>query len=260
MTHATDVIVQMEAHRSIRAYKTEPLGRELIEMIIGAGQRAATSSNLQQYSVVVVQDAAKRAKMAELCGNQKHIGQAPVFLAWCADLSRLARVAARRGLPNVADGVENFLVSAVDVALVMQNATLAAESLGLGTCYIGAIRNDTAAVIDLLDLPPLVFPIAGMTVGWPAEEPMIKPRLPLEGVVHWESYGVDEAGETAVLEAYDETIRATGLYAGRQVKVKGVVETEVADYSWQAHSARRTAYAKRREMREVLAKQGFLLK
>ncbi len=133
-----------------------------------AGQRAATSSNMQLTSVVAVTDAATRRTLSELCGDQKHIAQAPIFLAWCADRARLDRACELRGYTQDTTTVESFLVAAVDVAIAMQNATLAAESLGLGTCYIGAIRNNPQDVIELLQLPKHVMPIAGMTVGWPA--------------------------------------------------------------------------------------------
>ena len=93
-----------------------------------------------------------------------------------------------RGIDQVTDYVENFLVAAVDVAIAAQNAALAAESLGLGMCYIGSIRNNTARVIELLELPRLVFPVVGMTIGWPAAQPMIRPRLPVSAVLHWEKY------------------------------------------------------------------------
>ena len=129
--------------------------------------------------MVAVTDAAKRARLAELCGNQEHIAQAPVFLAWCADLARLDRACELRGYTQVTGYVENFLVAAVDAAIAAQTAALAAESLGLGICYIGSIRNNTQAVIDLLELPRLVFPVTGMTLGWPAAEPPMRPRLPL---------------------------------------------------------------------------------
>ena len=166
-------------HGSVRKYRPDPIPAETIEAIVSAAQRTSTSSNLQAYSVVAVTDAAKRARLAELCGNQEHIAQAPVFLAWCADLARLDRACELRGYTQVTAYVENFLVAAVDAVIAAQTAALAAESLGLGICYIGSIRNNTQAVIDLLGLPRLVFPITGMTVGWPAAEPLVRPRLPL---------------------------------------------------------------------------------
>ncbi len=243
-------------HGSVRKYKPDSVPQEIVETFVVAGQRASTSSNLQMTSVVAVTDAATRARLSEICGGQAHVAQAPLFLAWCADLTRLDRACRLRGYTQVTDYVENFLVAAVDVAIAAQNAALAAESLGLGICYIGSIRNDTAAVIELLKLPRLVFPIVGMTVGWPVEPPTIRPRLPLSAILHWEQY--DPTPKDAELAAYDRAMVATGIYGGRQVPVPDR-PAEIADYGWTEHSARRVAQALRTDLREVLRRQGFAL-
>jgi FMN reductase (NADPH) len=250
----TPTIEQIYRHASVRKYKPDPVPAGWVEAIVAAGQRSSTSSNLQTYSVVAVTETETRVRLAELCGNQGHIAQAPVFLAWCADLNRLDRVCALRGYGQVASYVENFLVAAVDAAVAMQTATLAAESLGLGMCYIGAIRNQPEEVIALLDLPHLVFPISGMTLGWPAVEPFLRPRLPLDAVLHWERY--DPAGEVEHLQAYDRAMKETGIYRGRQVPVPGK-EGDVEEYGWLEHSARRASKPWRTGLREMLSQQGF---
>ncbi len=251
------VLELIHRHRSIRKYQPDPVPREAIETIVAACQRTSTSSNLQMFSVVAVTDAATRARLAELCGKQEHVAQAPVFLAWCADLARLDRACELRGHTQVTDYVENFLVAAVDAAIASQTAVLAAESLGLGICYIGSIRNNVAAVIELLKLPRLVFPVVGMTLGWPAVEPSLRPRLALSAVLHWGAY--DPQPKDAELAEYDRIMAATGIYGGRQVPVPGQ-PGEMADYGWLEHSARRVAQAWRQEMRGVLEQQGFGLK
>jgi FMN reductase (NADPH) len=253
----TPTIDQIHRHYSVRAYKLDAVAPATVERIVAAGQRASTSSNLQTYSVVAVTDAGKRTRLAELCGGQQQILQAPVFLAWCADLSRLDRICALRGYEHESSYVESFLVAAVDAALAMQNAALAAESLGLGMCYIGAIRNNPDQVIDLLELPRLVFPISGMTLGWPAAEPFIRPRLPLTAILHWEGYGTD--GEEQDMVDYDTAMIETGIYKGRQVPVPGQ-EGEMEDYGWLEHTARRASKAVRTELRQTLEEQGFPLK
>jgi nitroreductase len=254
MHMTTPTIEQIYRHYSVRAYKPDPVPTGLVEAIVAAGQRASTSSNLQTYSVVAVLDGDRRARLAELCGNQKHIPQAPVFLAWCADLSRLDRVCAQRGYQQITAYVENFLVAAVDAAIAMQTAALAAESLGLGICYIGAIRNQPAEVIKLLELPPLVFPISGMTLGWPAAKPFIRPRLSPDTILHWETY--DTTGEEELLAEYDQAMIDTGIYRGRQVPVPGN-KGQMENYGWLEHSARRASMDLRTELRQVLARQGF---
>jgi FMN reductase (NADPH) len=123
-------------------------------------------------------------------------------------------------------------------------------------CYIGAIRNHPEKVIDLLGLPSLVFPISGMTLGWPAVEPFIRPRLPLDAVLHWEVY--DASGEPEALEAYDRAMVETGIYRGRQVEMPGQ-DGKMEDYGWMEHSARRASTPARTELRQVLEQQGFAL-
>ena len=254
---STPTIEQIYQHRSIRAYKSDPIPKSMIEEIVAAGQRASTSSNLQMFSVVVVTDQQKRNQLATYCGDQAHIRQAPVFIAWCADLNRLSRVCALRGHDHAYEYVENFLVSAVDVALLMQTATLAAESLGLGMCYIGAIRNQPADVIKLLELPRLVMPISGMTLGWPDDDPIIKPRLSTEAIIHWETY--DSSREEPMLRHYDHVMAETGIYDGRQVPVPGSPD-EMEAYGWMEHSARRVSQQSRKGLRDVLEQKEFLLK
>lgn len=244
-------------HSSVRNYKTDPLPAHVIETIISAAQCASTSSNLQAYSIVAVTDLVKRTRLSKLCGNQAHIHEAPVFLAWCADLARLERVCKLRGYTQVTEYTENFLIAAIDVSIVAQNAALAAESLGLGVCYIGSIRNKPAEVIDLLGLPRLTFPLIGMTLGWCDKKPDNKPRLPLQSVLHWESY--THVAEDENLRSYDATMIATGIYSGRQVPVPGKLE-EMEDYGWTEHSARRVSLTARTELRAILEKQGFPLK
>ena len=252
---STPTIQQISQHGSVRAYKPDPIDPEIVAAIVSSGQRAATSSNLQMYSIVVITDPAERARMQAFCGGQQHISQAPVFLTWCADLSRLERICHRQGSEQRAGYVENYTLAVVDTAIAAQNAALAAESLGLGTCYIGAIRNSPREVIEMLDLPPLVFPLVGMTMGWPLKPPTVRPRLPLDAILHWDRY--NPAEESVRLADYDREMTATGIYAGRQVGPDDPVPQ--ADYGWQEHSARRVSQVLRPHLREVLLEQGFTL-
>ncbi len=250
----TPTIELIQQHASVRKYTSEPVPPGMVEVIVAAAQRTSTSSNLQTYSVVAVTEGDRRERLAKLCGDQAHILQAPVFLVWCADRSRLDRVCKLRGYQQVTDYVESTLVAVIDAAIAMQTAALAAESLGLGMCYIGGIRNHPEEVVNLLGLPRLVFPISGMTLGWPAVEPRLRPRLPLEAVLHWECY--DRTNEDRALRAYDREMVATGIYEGRQVSVPGV-EGEVEDYGWLEDSARRASRAARTVLRQTLEGQGF---
>ena len=249
----TPTIDLIKRHGSVREYKPDPIPEDWIEIIITAGQRASTSSNLQTYSAIVTTDPDKKRRIQEISGDQKHISQAPVFILWCADFSRLRRVCVLQGHKIEAGYMENFMVATVDAAIAMQNAALAAESMGLGICYIGALRNDPDAVIKLFDLPELVFPVAGMTLGWPIEPPFIRPRLPLSAVLHWESYHSDDQ---VYLKEYDQWMIETGIYQGRQVDK----ESDPSQYGWMEHSARRSSKPSRPHLRESIVNAGFTMK
>jgi len=248
------VLQLINQHGSCRAYTSDPLEVETVQAIVSAAQRASTSSNLQAFSVIAVTQAEKRARLAELTG-QGHVAQAPVFLTWCADLARLERVAELRGLQQNSAYIESFLTAVVDAALAAQNAALAAESVGLGICYIGSLRNKPREVIDLLKIPRLVFPVFGMTLGWPAKTHRPRPRLGQEAILHWEEYNPDQ--DTA-LKAYDREMAATGIYNQRQVQIPGR-PGEMEDYGWLEHTARRVSQPMRTFLRQILQEQGFPL-
>ena len=249
----TPTIELIYRHGSVREYKTDPVPDALVEKVVAAGQRASTSSNLQTYSVVVTTDIDKLKQIQEITGGQKHITQAPVFLLWCADFSRLKRVCLHQGYQINADTLENFLVGAVDAAIASQVAGLAAESLGLGFCYIGAIRNHPRRIISLFQLPALVYPVFGMTLGWPVKSPLIRPRLPLEAILHREIYHQDDLD---LLKEYDQAMIDTGIYAGRQVDRQ---DQDPAEYGWMEHSARRVIKPSRPQLRETILEAGFKL-
>ena len=172
----------IKRHRSIRKYKPDPLTAEQIAAIVSAAQMASTSSNVQAYSVIGVTDPAKKKRLAELSGNQAYVEQCPLFLVWCADLHRLKLACAKQHTEMMHGMMENFIIATVDTALAAQNAALAAESMGLGIVYIGGIRNNPQGVVECLSLPELVYPVFGMCVGYPDQEPEIRPRPQMDMV------------------------------------------------------------------------------
>ncbi len=201
-----ETIAGMLGHRSVRAYRPDPVPEGTLETLVAAASSAATSSNLQTWSVVAVRDPATLAALAEVASGQKHIRQCPLFLVWIADLSRNARLGEAEGV--TLEGLpyfESFLVAAVDAALAAQNAVVAAESLGLSTVYIGALRNDVERVAGLLGLPPGAVGVFGLCVGYAANPGEVKPRLPQATVLHHERYGTD--AEAAQRAAYDALLR-----------------------------------------------------
>jgi nitroreductase len=198
------VLQTLFAHRSVRAFSKEPVPEEWLRQIIGAAQSAATSSNLQTWSVIAVCESARRERFAALAGNQGFIARAPIFLAWCADLSRAHRIAAQKQHQlEGTDYLEAFLVATIDAALAAQNATIAAESLGLGACYVGALRNRPEEVAIELGLPQHVFALFGMSLGYPdpGKQSAIRPRLQQQAILHFERYSAE--GEAEAIKSYD---------------------------------------------------------
>lgn len=180
-------------HRSVRKFSDEPIPEGTVAGLVAAAQSAATSSMLQTWSVVSVQDSERRLAIAKLCGGQRQIERAAWFFAWCLDLHRVKTLAERAGLSTEAVGLmEMFTVGAVDTALAAERFVVAAERLGLGTCYIGALRNHPEAVRDLLGLPAGTAGLFGLCLGVPSEEAKaaIKPRLGQDAVWHREQYNV----------------------------------------------------------------------
>lgn len=202
-----EVLSTLLDHRSVRSYRDAPLPEGTLETLIAAAQSASTSSNLQPWSVVAVEDPARKARLSELSGAQKHILQAPLFLVWLADLSRIRRIAERRASdPAGIEALEHLLLAVADTSLAAQNAFIALESLGLGGVYIGGIRNHPEQVAAELNLPPHILPVVGLCVGWPdpATPTGIKPRLPQEAVLHRETYSAET--ETAAIAAYESRL------------------------------------------------------
>jgi nitroreductase len=215
------VIASLLEHRSVRGYKPDELPAGTLETLIAAAQSAATSSNLQTWSVVAVNDPEKRAEFARIANNQKHIMECPLFLCWIADVSRLERIGAEEKVALEGTGfLETFLVAAIDAALAAQNAVVAAESLGLSTVYIGAMRNDVTRVAELLALPPGAMCVFGLCVGYPKEgvTNALKVRLPQAAILHRERY--DASHERELRAAYDKELESYSR------------QHEMAHYTW----------------------------
>lgn len=247
-----DMIRHLQAHRSIRRFKQEEVTQEQLEQIIGSAQSASTSSNMQAYSVISIRKADTRRQLAALAGGQHYVEACPLFLVWCADLHR-AQAAVRLHTGDatlqVPQNVETFLVATVDAALAAQNAAVAAEALGLGTVFIGGLRNDMRRVIELLELPELVYPIFGMCIGKPDQSPTPRPRLAMEAVYHEERY--NQADLVKHIRAYDETLAQ--YYASRTGGSKQA--------AWSGELASRLrAERLRPELYDIITSQGFQFK
>ena len=199
-----ETIASLLDHRSVRSFLPDALPPGTLETLIAAAQSAATSSNMQWWSAVAVTDPAKKKVLAEIAGGQKHIEQCPLFIAWIADMSRNQRISNATKTPfETMPWLETFMVASIDAALAAQNAVVAAESMGLRTVYIGAMRNDPGRVAELLGLPPQTVVVFGLCVGYATEKGAgeVKPRLPQAVVLHTERY--DASKEEALRAAYD---------------------------------------------------------
>ncbi|MEQ6885249.1 oxygen-insensitive NADPH nitroreductase [Salicola sp. Rm-C-2C1-2] len=240
------VIDLLKSHRSIRKFTNDKMPHERLLELVQAGQSAATSSHIQAYSVIHVTNTANRETMAELAGGQDYIASCSDFLVFCADMKRPTDAAERTGANVVRGMTEQLLVASVDTALVAQNVAVAAESEGLGICYIGGIRNNPEAVSDLLRLPEHVYPVFGMCLGYPAQDPEVKPRLPVETILK-EDYYSDDAEQ---VDAFDETMR--DYYRARTGGNK--------DSNWSQNLTPLFDTKLRPHMRDFLVKRGFEMK
>lgn len=240
------VIDLLKSHRSIRKFTDEKMPRELLLELVRAGQSAATSSHIQAYSVIHVTKPENRERIAELAGGQDYIASCSDFLVFCADMKRPTEAAERTGANVVSGMTEQLLVASVDTALMAQNVAVAAESEGVGICYIGGIRNNPEAVSDLLRLPDHVYPVFGMCLGYPAQDPEVKPRLPVEAILKENEYSED--GHQ--IESFDETMRA--YYQARTGGNK--------DSNWSQNLTPLFDTKLRPHMREFLVGRGFGMK
>ncbi|MEH7482447.1 oxygen-insensitive NADPH nitroreductase [Neobacillus drentensis] len=203
-----EVIKTILNHRSLRHFEDKPLTDEQIKMIVTSAQAAATSSFIQAYSIIGVKDKEKKKKLAEIAGNQEYVEKNGHFFVFCADLYRhniIGEKEQKDVTPSI-ESTEKFMVALIDASLAAQNAAIAAESLGLGICYIGGIRNNLEEVKKLLKTPERVIPLFGLAVGVPTKLTDKKPRLPYEHVYHEDEYEQNTEVYLTQLQKYDELI------------------------------------------------------
>lgn len=238
-------IETMLNHRSIRQFKETKLSEEQIYTIIQAAQQASTSSYMMAYSIIGVTDPGKKEALAEVSG-QSYVKENGHLLVFCADFHRVTIKATDEEYENMLPNLENsehFLVSAIDAALAAQNAALAAESLGLGMCYIGSLRNNIEKVDEVLSLPKHVIPLFGMVIGVPDHQPEKKPRLPQESIYFENEYKSYEEP----LDQFNKTI--AHYYQNRNSNNR-------VD-SWTDQMLRRFTHPMRMDVTDFVQKKGF---
>lgn len=202
-------------HRSVRAFTDEPVTEDQLTAIIAAAQSAPSSSNHQAYSIIEVRDADRKKRLHEQGRGSSFVPDAPVILLFVADWARHGQLAQRAGEPSVAhEYLESTLVGAIDAALVAQNAAIAASALGLGTCFLGSLRNEPDVMVEEFSLPTGTVILFGLALGWPdpSERAGIKPRLPQRAVWHREHY---RDSTPDAVETYERTLAAYYADYGR---------------------------------------------
>lgn len=234
-------------HRSIREFKERPLTQEELTAIIQSAQAAPSSSFVQAYSIIGIRDPHKKEQLAQLSGNQPYVAKNGHLLVFCLDLHRLALAAELEEVPEeetltALQSTETFLVGVIDAVLAAQNAVVAAESLGLGTVYIGGLRNQLPQVAELLKTPDRVIPLFAICLGEPADPSATKPRLPVKAIYHEEEYEPDNRAHTDLLREYN--LQMSGYYSART----GGKRTE----GWTEGIARQLRNPKRLYLKEFL--------
>lgn len=243
-------IENLRNHRTIREFKPEPLDETLVQTLFEAMNRTASSTGMQQYSVIRVKDIGIRQALADVA-KQEYLARAPELVIFVVDLYRNNKIAALKGKDVIAGNtMDAFFQAYSDALLAAQTLNTAVEASGLGAVYFGSILNDPARVIEVLKLPALTFPVLGVGFGAMNQAPALKPRLPLSEKVFDDTYtGMDI--DEAVLAAYDAEM--SQYYDLRDQNRR------VDSFSDQVVARLNTVNEKRQRMLHVIEKQGFKL-
>ncbi len=238
-------------HRSIREFKNEPLPKETIDCLMEVAQRTATSSALQASSIIIITDPHLKQKISVIC-KQEYVSRIPLFLIFIVDQYRNNQFAVEQGIiSQTSTGMDGFFQSFTDAALMAQNVVTAAESLDLGTLYLGSILNDAPALAQLLDLPPLTFPVLGVAIGIPNQSPALKPRMSMDLRV-FENHYVRFENYLSKIKDYDQLLQT--YYDLRDTNRR------VDSFSTMISKRMMNPNLRRSEILNDVASQGFNLK
>ena len=246
------VLESLFKHKSIRKYKNQPLEDEKLGLIVKAAQAAPSWCNGEQVSIVVVKDQALKDKIKEICWGQTHVGSCAAFLVFCADFYRVSLAFEKAGktkedFEKYMSNIDTLIIGSHDVGICLQNATVAAESMGLGTCHIGAIRNKPLEMTKLLNLPKYVIPLVGLTVGYPDDDPGLKPRIPPKGVCFENKYSTENA--KAGVDEYDIIFK----------KYLAERETNSRDMNWSERISNTYTSFEFKDDYDLLKQQGYIV-
>ena len=245
------VLESLFKHRSIRKYKNQPIEDKKLSLIVKAAQAAPSWCNGEQVSIVVVKDQALKDKIKEISWGQTHVGSCAAFLVFCADFYRVSLAFEKAGktkedFEKCMSNIDTLIIGSHDVGICLQNAIVAAESMGLGTCAIGAIRGNPLEMVKLLNLPKYVIPLVGLTVGYPDDDPALKPRFPSKAICFENKYNTENA--KAGVDEYDETFK----------KYLAERESNARDSNWSQTISGLFTLIENKGDYELLKQQGFI--
>ena len=252
----TETLKSILSRRSIRNFLNKPISKELLTLLLAAAQSAPSKSNLQQYSILVIQDQNIKNEISNLIGNTKWALTAPIFFLYLADIRRNIKITNDRGYEHKNNNVDTFMNGVIDAALSMQSTICASESLGLGVCPISMIRNIIEEVKVICKLPKGVFPIAGLALGWPEQKSNVSIRLSQDIVIHFDKY--DEKDLIQKINKYDERVfKKDPIPENKQrhVDLYGVAKKG----TWSENISRQLSVPERCNFKNWLKENGFNL-
>lgn len=249
-----DDLARIVEHASHRKYAERPVDPTLLRILFACALSAPSKSDLQQADIVHVAQREKVRAITALIPDMPWIADAPVLLVFCANNRRIRQMGEWRGKPYANDHLDHFMNSAVDAGIVMTTFIRAAEAVGLGTCPISGIRNRPREVSALLELPDWVFPVAGLTLGYPAQPGRITPRLPLDVTVHVDRF--DESRVQEHIDAYDRRRHALMPFR-KQRRVERFGQSDF--YGWSEDKARHYGVPERADFGAFIREKRFKL-
>ena len=249
-----DAVAPLIDRRVTRRYTEQDVPDSLLDALLAAAQSAPAKSDLQQFSIVVMRDKSRIKQIADWIGTMDWIATAPVFLVWCGDMRRGQRLCVQHDMPHANNNLDTFLNTAVDCSLAMGQFMAAADAVGLGTCPISYVRSHIERVSPLLGLPSGVYPVAGLTVGWPVFRRPVSMRLPPSVVVHRERY--DDSALESDIAAYDQRRDRRDPVAPGSLKNNDVYPSR-AGVGWSENVARQLSVPERFGFAAYLKTKGF---
>lgn len=250
-------IARIINRRVVRQFEDRSIPTALMTQLLTCAQSGPTKSDLQQYSIIMVEDDAKRASIAEWIGSMSWINDASSFLIFCGDIRRNRIMSQERGYEHANDNLDSFFNATVDGTIALQSFVLGAEAAGLACVPVSYVRNHAERLAELLEIPRGVFPIAGLAVGYPVWEGRVSMRLPQSVVVHRDRY--DDSAMVAEVNDYGERRHAREPIEDqkqRHTDRYGIAE----QCTWAEQMARQLSLPERPRFRDFIEAQGFALK